>query len=50
MSIPVAQLFSMIADETQGLFDYVSGRSLEEPIPLIAYREDELHQMEDDHE
>jgi len=47
MSIPVAQLFSMIADETQGLFDYVSGRSLDEPIPLVAYKEEELHEMED---
>ena len=47
MEIPVAQIFSMIADETQGLFDYVSGRSLDEPIPLIAYKEEELHEMED---
>ena len=47
MSIPVAQVFSMIADETQGLFDYVSGRSLDESIPLIAYKEEELHGMED---
>jgi len=47
MSIPVAQLFSMVADETQGLFDYVSGKSLDEPIPLIAYKEEELHEMED---
>jgi len=47
MSIPVAQVFSMIADETQGLFDYVSGRDLEEPLPLIAYKEEELHEMED---
>jgi formate dehydrogenase subunit beta len=50
MSIPVAQLFSLAADETQGLFDYVSGRSLEEPIPLIVYKEEELQQMEDGHE
>ena len=47
MSIPVAQIFSMIADETQGLFDYVSGRNLDEPIPLVAYKEEELHEMED---
>lgn len=47
MSIPVAQIFSMIADETQGLFDYVSGKSLDEPIPLVAYKEEELHEMED---
>jgi len=47
MSIPVAQMFSMIADETQGLFDYVSGRSLEEPLPLVTYKEEELHEVED---
>jgi len=47
MSIPVAQIFSMIADETQGLFDYVSGRNLDEPIPLVAYKEEELHEVED---
>jgi formate dehydrogenase subunit beta len=50
MSIPVAQIFSMIADETQGLFEYVAGRSLEEPLPLKTYEEDELHQVEDAHE
>jgi formate dehydrogenase subunit beta len=47
MSIPVAQVFSMIADETQSLFDYVSGRSIDEPIPLVTYKEEELKQMED---
>ena len=50
MSIPVAQIFSMIADETQGLFDYVSGRDLEEPIPLVTYKEEELHEVEDTHD
>ena len=50
MSIPVAQIFSMISDETQGLFNYVSGRSLEEPIPIVTYKEEELHQMEDENE
>jgi formate dehydrogenase subunit beta len=50
MSIPVAQVFSMIADETQSLFDYVSGRDLTEPIPLVAYKEEELHEMEDAHD
>jgi len=49
MSIPVAQIFSMIADETQGLFDYIAGKSLYEPIPLKTYKEDELHEVEDAH-
>ena len=47
MSIPVGQIFSMIADETQKIFDYVSGRSLDEPIPLVAYKEEELIEVED---
>jgi formate dehydrogenase subunit beta len=50
MDIPVAQLFSMAADETQALFDYVSGRSLDEPLPFISYKEEELLQMEDGHD
>jgi formate dehydrogenase subunit beta len=49
MSIPVAQIFTMIADETQGIFDYVAGRNTEEPIPLKTYEEDELHEVEDAH-
>ena len=47
VSIPVAQIFSMIADETQGMFDYVSGRSINEPIPLVVYKEEELNDVED---
>jgi len=47
MSIPVAQIFSMVADETQDLFGYVSGRDVNEPIPLTVYKEDEFHEVED---
>lgn len=50
MSIPVAQVFSMIADETQGVFDYIAGRNLQEPHPLKTYKEDELHEVEDAHD
>jgi formate dehydrogenase subunit beta len=50
VDIPVAQVFSMIADETQKMFDYVSGRSLDEPLPLVAYKEEELHEVEDAHD
>jgi len=50
MSIPVAQIFSMIADETQSVFDYVSGRSIDEPIPLVAYEKEELSSVEDAHD
>ena len=47
MSIPVGQIFSMIADETQGLFDYVSGEKRDEPIPIVAFKENELNEVED---
>ena len=47
VSIPVGQIFSMVADETQSLFDYVSGRDAKEPLPLITYQKEELHEVED---
>jgi len=46
MSIPVAQVFSLLADRAQETFGYVAGRSLEDPLPLVAYEMDELHQVE----
>ncbi|OQX56682.1 MAG: hypothetical protein B5M53_00240 [Candidatus Cloacimonas sp. 4484_209] len=45
VSIPVAQVFSLVAEKTQGLFDYVPG-SINEPIPLATYKEEELKEME----
>jgi formate dehydrogenase subunit beta len=45
MSIPVAQVFSMAARDTQALFEYVSGRDRDEEIPIITYKEDELKEM-----
>ena len=50
VSLPVAQVFSMIADETQGLFEYLAGRNREEPLPMKTFKEDELHEMEDAHD
>ena len=35
-------LFARIARRTQGLFQYVPGRSLEDPLPFTTFREDEL--------
>jgi len=46
MSIKVAQIFSLIADRSQELFDYIPGKSLEEPLPLRVYEEDEFHEIE----
>ena len=46
MDIPVAQIFSMVSDENQALFDYVPGRSLDEPLPLTTFKESEFLEVE----
>ena len=46
MSIPIAQVFSLVADQAQAVFDYEAGRSREEPLPLVTYQTDELHEFE----
>lgn len=46
MDIPVAQVFSLLADRAQQALDYVAGASLADPLPLVAYEMDELHQVE----
>ncbi len=43
--IPVAQIFKLVGYNTQKRFDYVAGRSLDEPVPLTQFREDELHEI-----
>ncbi len=40
--LPVDSLFQAVARRTQGLFDYVPGRDIEETIPLAAFRQDEF--------
>jgi formate dehydrogenase subunit beta len=45
-AIPVAQVFSLVADRNQQVFDYVPGRSLDEPLPLRVYEEKELEEVE----
>jgi formate dehydrogenase subunit beta len=49
MSIPVAQVFSLVADRNQEEFDYVSGRSREEPLPLRVYKGEEFEEVEYDY-
>jgi formate dehydrogenase subunit beta len=39
--IPVGAVFSAVADQVQGAFQYEPGRSLEESLPLISFRENE---------
>jgi formate dehydrogenase subunit beta len=40
--IPVMELFRTVASRTQESFDYVPGRSLDEPPPLSVFKEDEF--------
>ena len=49
MSIPVARVFSLVADKNQEIFDYVPGRRLDEPLPLRVYEEEEFEEVEQSH-
>ena len=49
MSIPVAQVFSLVADRNQEAFKYVPGRSSEEPLPLRVYQDEEFQEVEYSH-
>ncbi len=44
MGLPVATLFRAVAQGVQGMLEYEPGRSLEDPIPLTVFREDELEE------
>jgi len=39
--LPVGLVFRAIGQEVQETFDYVPGRNVEEPLPLVTFREDE---------
>jgi len=45
-SIPVAQVFSLVGDENQKAFNYIPGRSIDEPLPLRVYVEKEFEEVE----
>jgi formate dehydrogenase subunit beta len=47
MDIPLGRIYSMIGRDVQALFDYEAGRSLDEELPVITFREDELSEVED---
>lgn len=40
--IPVANIFRLVGQGTQAVFDYVPGRNLDEPIPVSTFQEREL--------
>jgi len=39
--LPVGRVFRTIGQQVQATFDYEPGRSVDEPLPLITFREDE---------
>jgi formate dehydrogenase subunit beta len=45
-AIPVAQVFSLVANQNQEEFGYVPGRSRDEPPPLRVYKEEEFEEVE----
>lgn len=46
MDIPVAQVFSLLADRAQDALGYVAGASRDDPLPLVAYEMEELQHVE----
>lgn len=40
-NIPVGTIFSTVGEQVQAAFDYMPGRSLDEPLPLITFQTDE---------
>ncbi len=46
MDIPVAQVFSLLADRAQAALGYTAGESREQTLPLVDYEMDELHHVE----
>lgn len=45
--IPLTKYFKGISERLQGMFSYMSGRSLDEDIPYLTFLEDELKDAED---
>jgi formate dehydrogenase subunit beta len=47
MDIPVGQIFSVVAERSQEIFDYVPGKNIDEAQPLRTFELDELTEVED---
>jgi len=41
VELPVGQVFRAIGQQVQETFDYVPGRSVDEPLPMVTFHEDE---------
>ena len=48
VDIPVATIFKKTGEETAKIYDYVSGRDVEEPVPVTVFKEDELSEFCED--
>jgi len=46
MMIPVSQIFTLVSDKNQEAFDYIPGRSVDEPLPLTTFEEEEFLEVE----
>jgi len=46
VSIPIAQVFALVADNAQELFHYVPGENIGEPHPLVTFKEEEFRDIE----
>jgi formate dehydrogenase subunit beta len=45
-AIPVSQIFTLVGDRNQEAFDYVPGRSVDEPLPLTTFEVEEFREVE----
>lgn len=43
--LPVGRVFRAVGQEVQAVFEYVPGRDVEEPLPLVTFREDEWSEV-----
>ena len=47
MGVPVFRLFKATSEKVQTLFNYEPGRDLEEEIPIVTFREEELDTIQE---
>jgi len=47
VDIPVSIIFKKVGESVQKMFDYIPGKDVEEEIPLITFKKDELTEFED---
>jgi len=49
MNITVGQIFSLVGDRNQEAFGYLSGRSIDEALPLTTFEQGEFQEVEQSH-